>query len=230
VGCDSTITLNLTITQQSISTLTQTACSSYTLNGQTYSASGSYTQVRTNVAGCDSTITLNLTINQNPTASATSTPVSVIGASDGSINLSVSGGSAPYAYSWSNGSISEDLNGLSAGTYTVTVTDANNCSFVLSETVANPPLSIIMEGNLITANLFPNPADTKVSLYVNLNVVSNEVILNIYNPLGIKIASKTYQNSKEISDEIDIAEFPVGMYIFEINTSGQKIIKKLVKK
>jgi uncharacterized delta-60 repeat protein len=229
-GCDSTITLNLTISQPSSSTLTQTGCSSYTLNGQTYNASGSYTQVRTNVAGCDSTITLNLIINQNPTASATSTPVSVIGATDGSINLSVSGGSAPYAYSWSNGSSNEDLNGLLAGTYTVTITDANNCSFVLSETVSNPPLSINMEGNSITADLFPNPADTKVSLYVNLNAVSNEVILNIYNPLGIKIASKSYQNSKEISDEIDIAEFPVGMYIFEINTSGQKIIKKLVKK
>ena len=44
------------------STLTASACSSYTLNAQTYTTSGTYTQLRQNAAGCDSTITLNLTI------------------------------------------------------------------------------------------------------------------------------------------------------------------------
>jgi len=44
------------------STLTASACTSYTLNAQTYTTSGTYTQTRTNAAGCDSTITLNLTI------------------------------------------------------------------------------------------------------------------------------------------------------------------------
>ena len=91
------------------------------------------------------------------------------------------------------------------------------------------PLGVSIEENQ-SFTIFPNPAETKVSLYVNLNVVSDEVALNIYNSLGIKIGSRSYQNSKEISDEIDIAEFPVGMYIFEISASGQKIIKKLVKK
>ncbi len=47
----------------SSSTLTETALDSYTLNGQTYTQSGTYTQVLTNAAGCDSTITLNLTLN-----------------------------------------------------------------------------------------------------------------------------------------------------------------------
>jgi hypothetical protein len=70
-GCDSTITLNLTITQPTSSAINQTSCSSYTLNNQTYTQSGIYTQQITNAQGCDSTITLNLTITQ-PTSSAIS--------------------------------------------------------------------------------------------------------------------------------------------------------------
>ena len=65
-GCDSIITINLTLTGNSTSsTISETACGSYILNGQTYSSSGTYTQTLINVAGCDSTITLDLTINPN---------------------------------------------------------------------------------------------------------------------------------------------------------------------
>jgi hypothetical protein len=56
-GCDSTITLNLTITQPTTHTITQTACSSFSLNNQNYTQSGTYTQLLTNAQGCDSTIT-----------------------------------------------------------------------------------------------------------------------------------------------------------------------------
>ncbi len=61
-GCDSIINLNLTINNANSSTLNITNCGQYTLNNQTYSATGAYTQLTQNVAGCDSTITLNLTI------------------------------------------------------------------------------------------------------------------------------------------------------------------------
>jgi hypothetical protein len=61
-GCDSIINLNLTINNASTSTLNITNCGPYILNNQTYSVSGSYTQLTQNAAGCDSTITLNLNI------------------------------------------------------------------------------------------------------------------------------------------------------------------------
>ena len=70
-GCDSTVTLNLTIKQPTTSTVSASNCSSYTWHGTTYTTSGSYTWIGTNAAGCDSTVTLNLTIKQ-PTTSTVS--------------------------------------------------------------------------------------------------------------------------------------------------------------
>jgi len=61
------------------------------------------------------------------------------GNSQGSINLSVTGGSPPLAYLWSTTAITEDLSGLAAGTYSYTVTDANNCLITGSVTVNNIP-------------------------------------------------------------------------------------------
>ena len=62
-GCQATDTVTIFVNVPSTSTLTESAIDSYTLNGQTYTQSGIYTQVLTNGEGCDSTITLNLTLN-----------------------------------------------------------------------------------------------------------------------------------------------------------------------
>lgn len=62
-GCQDSDSVNITVTQNTSSTINQTANNTYTFNGQTYTQSGTYTQVIPNANGCDSTITLNLTIN-----------------------------------------------------------------------------------------------------------------------------------------------------------------------
>jgi gliding motility-associated-like protein len=61
------------------------------------------------------------------TTSYTKVDVSCFGGNDGSIDLSVSGGTAPYTYNWSNGTTTQDAANLFAGWHFVTVTDANNC-------------------------------------------------------------------------------------------------------
>lgn len=64
-GTSATSVQNIAVKNSSATTISQISCSSYTLNSQTYTISGVYTQLLTNTAGCDSIITLNLTIN-NP--------------------------------------------------------------------------------------------------------------------------------------------------------------------
>ena len=63
LGCQGTDTVVVTVLENATNTLTETALDSYTLNGQTYTQSGTYTQTLTAANGCDSTITLNLTLN-----------------------------------------------------------------------------------------------------------------------------------------------------------------------
>jgi SprB repeat len=70
--------------------------------------------------------------------SETITDVSCNGGSNGQVNLSVSGGLAPYTYSWAGGGTSSSKSSLLAGSHTVTVTDANNCS-VNKSIVVNQP-------------------------------------------------------------------------------------------
>ncbi|MFH2143762.1 MAG: choice-of-anchor L domain-containing protein [Bacteroidota bacterium] len=65
------------------------------------------------------------------------------GASTGSINITVSGGTQPYSYLWNTGAITEDVNGLVVGTYTVTVTDNNNCVFIKNISVNQNPVITI---------------------------------------------------------------------------------------
>ena len=55
----------------------------------------------------------------------------------GAIDITVSGGSAPFSYLWSNGATTEDISGLSEGTYSVTVTDSRGCEEVESFVVSN---------------------------------------------------------------------------------------------
>jgi hypothetical protein len=107
---------------------------------------GSYTVTVTDADGCTST---SLSVVTQPSALT----LAVTGMNDtnaslvidnGTINLTVSGGTASYTYSWTgpNGftSTSEDLSGLERGTYNVTVTDANSCTAIISYAIWEPEI------------------------------------------------------------------------------------------
>jgi len=68
---------------------------------------------------------------------------SVTANADGSITVTPDGGTAPYSFAWSTGADEASVNGLAAGTYTVTITDANGCSITLSFTL-DQPMDVVM--------------------------------------------------------------------------------------
>jgi hypothetical protein len=105
-GCDSIITLNLTINNPTSNTINLSACNSYNFNNQTITQSGIYYDTLTNANGCDSIITLNLTIN-NPTSNA--------------INQS-----ACNSYYFNNQTIAQ------SGIYYDTLTNANGCDSIIT--------------------------------------------------------------------------------------------------
>lgn len=83
-----------------------------------------------------------VSVNAGLTVSAVPTSTSCNGGSDGSIDLTVSGGSS-YAFTWSNSATSEDISGLIADTYSVSVTDISSCTGSASTTVSEPDAILI---------------------------------------------------------------------------------------
>jgi len=90
-------------------------------------AAGVVTVIVTDEAGCTASSTITITQPSQLVATATSSPL-VCGVSQGSISVSVSGGTAQYGYLWSNGSNLPVQNPVAPGNYRVTVTDANGCT------------------------------------------------------------------------------------------------------
>ncbi len=97
----------------------------------------------------DATATGSWVVTEPPAVALSSTVqmAGCAGLADGSIDLSVTGGVLPYSFLWSNGAVSEDITGLTAGTYTVTVTDANGCAGTLSQVVAENPSPLLVITN-----------------------------------------------------------------------------------
>ena len=130
-GCPHTETLNLTILNSTSNTTNDVACDSYTwvIDGNTYTTTGIYTDTNTNAAGCTNIETLNLVVGYTTEVDViiAEDNISCFGYNDGSINLTPNGGTPPFQYSWDNGSINQNINALSAGNYSFTLTDSNGC-------------------------------------------------------------------------------------------------------
>ncbi len=104
-----------------------------------------YTVVVTDFTGC--TITKTIVITEPSPISLTETHIDAKcnGGGTGSINLSVSGSTAPFTYTWSNGSVSQDISGIIAGNYHVRVRDVNGCEADMDVAIAEPNSIVIEE-------------------------------------------------------------------------------------
>ena len=110
---------------------------------------GTYSVTVTDGNGC--TASANATVT-GPTAALSAsttaqTNVSCNGASDGSATVTANGGTPDYTYLWSNNATTPTVNGLAAGTYNVTITDANSCTAVTNTTITQPEaLTVTISG------------------------------------------------------------------------------------
>ncbi len=132
---------------------------------------GSYTVTVADNNGCTISVNSVATINEPEIlSSALISSPSTCATANGKIDLTISGGTKPYNYSWSNGSTDADLSGLVSGVYTVDVTDANNCKINNSVKIGQDTLSLKLISPVYVANynLSANQSsDGSIDLTVN---------------------------------------------------------------
>jgi gliding motility-associated-like protein len=137
-----------TVFAQNNATLTNVPASTYTVNV-------------TDFNGC--TISNSIAISQPSVVSSslTFTNVSCNGGNNGNINLSVSGGNAPYTYSWVNAAnqniaSSQNLQQIPADTFTVTISDANGCISTMNQIITEPEYPLTSSANITDVLCFGN--------------------------------------------------------------------------
>ena len=126
---------------------------------------GTYTVTVTDANGCITTRDFTILSPGSFTVDGSQTNVSCFGGSTGSATATPSGGTGPYTYSWSpSGGTSFKASGLSAGEYTVTVTDANGCFALRTFTLTEPPT--------LTASAVANPASVCLNATLTLSATA----------------------------------------------------------
>lgn len=121
------------------------------LNNQLSNSTNSMTNLFADVYGLTVTDSNACTISTSITVNEPAAPISITqvttdvlcrGDNSGAIDITVTGGTGPYTFAWSNGAITEDVSGLIAGSYSVVVTDANACIDSISVTITQPASNV----------------------------------------------------------------------------------------
>ncbi|TVR38758.1 MAG: hypothetical protein EA392_08710, partial [Cryomorphaceae bacterium] len=132
-------------------------------------APGSYTLAVTDASGCEGLQTIEIAEPDPLDISADVVDITCNGAADGAIVLAVEGGTPGYTYSWAGpggfGSTNQNLTGLQAGTYVVTVTDANGCEASEAFTI-NEPAMIEIAGD-ISDNLCAEDEEGAITIEIS---------------------------------------------------------------
>jgi hypothetical protein len=221
VGCDSIITISLTILQDS-STQTATICKgeSITLGANVYTTTGIYTNVLSNQFGCDSTVTLDLTVN--------SIDVTVT-----QTGFKLEANNTLASYQWINcdsnnaiitGATNRTYLVSESGNYAVIVTEGG-CTDT-SDCVLVDGLGIGEFNSAVAVNVYPNPAGAENHI-VTIEVDNiNDYQIIIRDMTGKLIYSESHLNGP--TNQIDITRFAAGTFFIEIKSDNYSEYKKLI--
>ena len=212
-GCDSVVTLDLTIINSSTGTDSHTTCDSYTwIDGNTYTSStNTPTYTLTNAAGCDSVVTLNLTVNTVNNSITNTTPTLTADATGATYQwLDCNNNYAPIP-----GETNQSFTATANGSYAVEVTqngcvDTSACELVNNVSINEINSSII---------LHPNPTTG----IVELQGINGSFKVDVYDYVG-KFLLSTSRST------IDLSDYPSGIYFFKVaygdKTEELRVVKE----
>lgn len=140
---------------------------------------------------------------------------------NGSINAQVLGGTPPYQYNWSSGDTIPNLDSLEAGTYNLSITDANNC---FTEGEVQLIVSSIYQHPVFAAvRLFPNPASQFAQLEWQLDQPV-ELNLNIYSLNGQVLHQENLPAQRQYQHKIDLTNYQEGQYLVALRSKQGELL------
>jgi hypothetical protein len=139
----------------------------------------------------------------------------------GEIDATVTGGTSPYTFSWSNGEQTEDIIDLTPGNYTLTITDANNCE--TSEVFTVEDITSVdehAENSNAQVVIYPNPATDELNIQSVKDIIQSVGILDVNGKLinTIDINQTVYS--------LDLRQLNPGMYFLQINNGEETTMKR----
>ncbi|MBK9016269.1 MAG: T9SS type A sorting domain-containing protein [Saprospiraceae bacterium] len=133
-----------------------------------------------------------------------------------------SGGIPPFAFVWSNGQTGITATNLPAGSFGVTVTDANGCTAAQTDSCM-----VVSEASelskLVFFSISPNPANSYVTIAADL---TSEAQVEIFDLSGRRV--QRFQLSEGDSPELDVSGLAPGVYLIALQSAGRASTQKLV--
>lgn len=184
---------------------------------------GTYTVSVTDANGCTGTASSTVTA---PTAMVLTTTKTneFQGGAKGTASVAATGGTPTYTYAWSNGQTTASITNLVAGTYNVTVTDANGCTATSSAVVSF--VSGVGNVDLVNAyEVYPNPTSGKFQIAVELAKTS-DVKIEIVGSNGqlVKVINERNVDTKVFDVDEEIA---AGLYFVKLNFGETQVTKRI---
>ena len=134
---------------------------------------------------------------------------------DGAIDLSVEYGTSPYTYNWSNDAVTEDLEELDGGVYTITVTDIYGCELTDTFTVNINDIECIHVYNAFS----PNGDGVNDTWEIDNIYLYPDVVVNVFNQWGVKVfESKGY--STQWDGTYNGKPLPAATYYYTLNLNN----------